>query len=189
MKKGKILWLDLETTGLDPRRNDIIELAAIVEIDTTCEEFHTFLRPIAWENIDQEALAVHGIPIEEVEAAPSAQEAHSSFTTFLSQYVNRYNRDDKFVIAGYNVGFDTDFLREFFKKCNDKYYGSYFFWPTRDVKNSVAEAILTGLRAPNYKLSTMCETCGIELKEAHNALYDIRATRALYLKLESWLAN
>ena len=37
MTPTKICWIDTETTGLDPRKHDVIQLAALVEIDGKIE--------------------------------------------------------------------------------------------------------------------------------------------------------
>ena len=34
-KMRKVLWLDIETTGLDPERHGIVQIAGIIEIDGT----------------------------------------------------------------------------------------------------------------------------------------------------------
>jgi DNA polymerase III subunit epsilon len=102
----------------------------------------------------------------------------------LGKYVNKYDKQDKFVLGGYNVGFDMDMMRVSFEKAGDNYFGSWFFWPVIDVRVMVAEQILEiGLRLPNYKLETVCEYFNIPI-DAHNALSDIRATRQLYYFLK-----
>ena len=94
-----------------------------------------------------------------------------------------YDRDDKFIAAGFNVNFDLDFLRETWFATGGKYGpGSWIFNCPIDVRTTVAEAIgWDKLRLPNFKLGTVCEYYGVELGEdAHDAMADIEATRKLY---------
>lgn len=75
-----------------------------------------------------------------------------------------------------------DMMRSSFEKSGDKYFGSWFFWPTIDVRHEVAKQILDGCRLRNYKLETVCGHYDIKI-DSHDALSDIKATRELYYKL------
>lgn len=176
---GKILWFDCETTGLDPYRNGMIQIAALVEIDGEIkEELNLFLRPLDTDKVDQEALDVNGHTDVEIWEFPPAEEAMVKFQEALGRHVDKFDKSDKFVMAGYFVRFDMDFLRALFVKLEDRYFGSWFFNVTYDVQALIAERILRGFRSPNYKLVTMCREFGIEI-DAHDALSDIKATRTL----------
>ena len=49
----KLLWLDVETTGLNKEKCDIIQIAGIVVIDgEEKERFNFKCQPINWENIE-----------------------------------------------------------------------------------------------------------------------------------------
>ena len=55
----RILYVDVETTGLVPGKNDIIQLSGLIEIDKEIkEEFNFKLKPLREENIQQQALDV-----------------------------------------------------------------------------------------------------------------------------------
>ena len=122
-------------------------------------------------------------------AFPSAVIGITALKKKLSQYVDRYDHDDKFVPVGFKVDFDSDFLRETWFAVGDKYGpGSYIFNCSWDIRADVAKMICRcGLRLPNYKLSTICEHFGISLKGAHDALVDIKGTRELALLTENYL--
>jgi len=178
-KMGKVLWFDCETTGLDPYRNGIVQIAALVEIDgEVTEAINLFLRPGDSDKIDQKALDIHGYSESEVRKFPDPEISMRKFQTFLSRHVDKFDNTDKFVMAGYFIRFDMDFLRALFVKLGDRYFGSWFFNVTYDVQVQVAERILRGFRSPNYKLITMCQEFGIEI-DPHDALSDIKATRSL----------
>ena len=101
----------------------------------------------------------------------------------LGRYCDKYNRLDKFYMAGYNVRFDADFLKEFFLKNKDFYFGSWFNYrfidplPLLHWANWVKE-----INLPDYKLATVCRHFQIPL-QAHDAMADITATRELIYKL------
>ena len=183
---GKVFWFDCETTGLDPEKNAIIQLAALIEIDGEIkEELELKLRPFARDEISQDALDIHGYSEDEIKQFPSPQESITQLKGTMGKYVDKFNKNDKFVMAGYYVAFDSDFLRSLFEKIGDYYFGSWFFSVVYDVQGLVAKQIIDkDFRAPNYKLSTICEKFGIEI-QAHDALSDIRATRDLSLRIGS----
>jgi len=132
------------------------------------------------DEITDKALEISGESEGEILSWPDPIGQYNKFKATLERFVNRYTKTDKFVLAGYNVNFDDQFLREWFKKAGDKYYGSYFFWPKRDVQTYLSEHIAEhGLRLPDYKLETVCNHFQIPI-EAHDAMSDIKATRSLY---------
>jgi len=180
----KILWFDVETTGLDAKKNDIITFAGIIEIDgKIVDEIYLKMQPHNWETIDNSALEVNGITREELKTFQSPDEAHKKLISFLSKNVNRYNKFDKYQPAGYNVTFDMQFLAEFFKKCNDKYFGSWIDYHKLDVATLVMFFKLKGLlKLEKYRLTYVAEALNIPLM-AHDAKEDIMATREIFYKL------
>ena len=183
---GKIIWLDTETTGLSSVENAIIDLAAIVEVDEEIvESFSIQMAPPIGKKINEKALEINGRTIEEISKFPPLDIAMAGYKKKLDCYVNKFNPEDKFIVAGYNIGFDINFIRAAFIDIGDKYYGSYFFNCPLDVYSDVAKTVAdTGLRLPNYKLATVCDYFEIEI-DAHNPQSDIIATRELYYHMES----
>lgn len=155
------------------------------------------MRPLMKHEVDPEALEAIGLKKPEIKNYPPQATQYDAFEAFLARYVNRYEKLDKFVLAGYNINaFDEPFLRQLFvdnaKTRKDRkyggYFGSWFFWPKRDVQTFLAEHLAEGLRLDNYKLETVCEYYNIPI-EAHDALSDIRATRQLYRVLRYSISN
>lgn len=178
----KILYIDTETTGTDRNRHEIIQIAAIVEIDGDVkEEVNYQVQPKKWDQIDPEALKVTGKTIEELRTYPDATSVYAKFKNLLDRYVDKYNRDDRFYPAGHNLGFDMDFLNTFFKTYGDLYgMGSYQNWRFLDTRILGNILIANNLLTCNtVKLGDLCREYAIEL-DAHDAMNDIRATRQLY---------
>ena len=180
----KIFWNDVETTGLDPKRNDIISLACIIEIDGVIkEEFKLNIQPFDWNNIEMSALKINGITIEQLKTFILPKEAHKKLKSYLKKYVDPYNRNDKFQFAGYNNDFDIKFMSEFFKKCGDKYFGPWIDYHRLDPQVLLQFLHLKGdINLPNYKLETVAKYFGININ-AHDAMSDIKATREIVQKL------
>ena len=185
----KLFYVDVETTGKYANKNDIIQLAYIIEIDgLVAEEGNLFMAPIDESAIEDEALAVSGSTRAQILAYPPAKEVYKKFIAVLNKYVNRYDKTDKFYPVGYNVRFDCDFISAWFRKMGDKYYGSWFWWQLADPMMVLHFLAVLGKLEPlvNYKLATVCECYGIKI-DAHDAMSDIRAVRALVQKLDKVL--
>lgn len=176
----KIFWFDVETTGLDPVKHDIVQLAYLIEIDgKIIESANLLMQPFDYSTICQESLDIHGRTIDEIKNYPNPRSVYAELISVLEKYVDRYNRSDKFHHAGYNSKFDLDFLKQFFVKNKDVYFGSWFNY--RAIDPLTLLHVLDGLdkvSIPNYKLETVCKYFDIPIN-AHDALSDITATRAL----------
>jgi DNA polymerase III epsilon subunit-like protein len=119
----KIIWLDTETSGLSPERNDIIQLAAIAEIDgKVVGEFEGKCRPFDPHAVEEEAIKTHGHNLEEIIKWPDPNELKCSFCAFMAQHVDKFNKLDKFIPAGQNPQFDINFIQHFFLKNKDVYW-------------------------------------------------------------------
>ena len=187
-KIKKVFYFDTETTGLDNRKHDIIQLAYLIEIDNEIvDEGNYFIKPRDFGVIDEEALKVNNLTIAQLKEFPSSATVYRQLHNKLNRYVDKYNKKDKFSPAGYNVGFDTGMLKSFFIKNGDNYYGSFFNYHIIDPINFLYLLEYKGiLKLENYKLGTVCKYFDIKIK-AHDALSDIKATRELIKKLMEYV--
>lgn len=186
----KILWFDVETTGLSPVVNGIIQLAGLIEIgNNIVDDFNIKMNVHDIDVIEQSALDVHGIKREEISTFKAAYIAHNEFKNILSKHCDKYSKTDKFFPAGYNCKFDIDFLAQWFLKCNDTFLGSWLNWKWIDPLALINILCLQGkIVLPNHKLETVANYFNIELK-AHDAISDIMATREIYYKALDMLKN
>jgi len=182
----RILWLDTETTGLSSENHNIIQLAALVEIDgEVIFDFNLEVGPDLnkIDLIDPKATQAHGVTKEVLlERKITQRELYAHFHDMLEQFINPFDIREKFVPAGYNVKFDLNFIRTLFYDHQDKYFGSFITSASLDVMSYVADWSASEGIQRSYKLETMCEYFGISLN-AHDALADIHATRELYYEL------
>ena len=180
----KVLYFDVETTGVDVNHYHITQLSGIIEIDGVVkEEFNFFLRPPKGAVIDPEALTVTGKTLQEVTSYPDRYLAYRDFTDMLSKYVEKYKKgktaQDKFYPCAYNGYFDLQFLNKLFLEFDDHYLGTWQNWQLIDPLPVVRMLSFSGnFLFDNHKLSTVCQIFGISI-DAHDALSDIRATRDL----------
>ncbi|KKM25630.1 hypothetical protein LCGC14_1593020 [marine sediment metagenome] len=188
MKDKKLFFVDVETTGIDSIKNDIIQLGGLIEINgKIVEEINFTCQPFNYNTINATSLEINKTTIEELKTYQAPQTAHNNLKQILEKYVDKYDKNDKFSPVGYNVGFDVDFLRQFFFKNYDKYYGSLIDYHKLDVFGLVFILEFKGLiKLENYKLVTVAKYFGIEYEE-HDALEDIKVTREVFYKMLEYL--
>lgn len=130
---SKTLWIDIETLSFDAYRPDIIQLAGFIEIDNKIvEKFNWFIQPCVsdddgnergiWE-FHQKNLGYTKDQI--INEFTPARTAYKEFVQMLNKYCDKYDRNDKFVLGGYNVQFDLGKLNGWFKHFGDNYLFSY----------------------------------------------------------------
>lgn len=165
------LWLDGETTGLDSLRNDIVQLACIAVVGGVeqAKTFNQYCQPIDYNEVDPEALAINGLTLQFLKQQQTAEAMVNNLVLFAKQF------NCKFIIAGYNVGFDKDFIASLFKKVNRE--ADFLELFTGDIRDTMkrAKALKAQLPTPNIKLATLAAHFGIPIN-AHDALSDIQAT-------------
>lgn len=184
----KVLYLDTETTGLDAVKNDIIQIAGIVEINNEVkEEFNFTCQPFSYDNISQEALDIHGRKIDEIKTYQTPQLAYKQLLKIFDKYINKYDKMDKFIPAGHNIQFDVNFVFEFFKKNGNMYCGSYLDYHKLD---SMVVGMLLKLfnkeKFERLKLEAMAKHYGMEIN-AHDALSDVKTSREIIKRFGDYL--
>jgi len=181
----KLLFFDLETTGVNPAKNGIHQISGEIIIDGISKEKFDFkVQPNPKCIIEPEALAVSGVTKEQVLAYPPMIEVYVKFTQVLSKYVDKFNKADKFFLVGYNnASFDNQFLRGFFLQNGDNYFGSWFWSNSLDVMVLASQYLLDRREEmENFKLATVAKEVGINIDELklHDASIDIELTKQIY---------
>jgi len=159
--------LDLEATGLFPEKGDVvIDLAAIRCTEQgVVETFQSFIHPGERE-VTPFIQNLTGISLETLAQAPTSDVVFAKFKEFLG--------DEKNIIVGHNVSFDTNFLSHYgfdFSECPhvDTNDFSVVFYP----------------EVSSHSLEVLSSLFGFEHKEKHTALSDVHATHALLNQLLS----
>lgn len=164
----KIIVFDIETTGLDEYRDEVLQVSMIDGDGNVL--FNSYVKPYFHTSWDA-AEAVHGISPADVVDAPYAHEIADQVRSIF---------DSADMLIAYNGKFDISFLERWcisFSFQNRNYY---------DVMYAFAE--IYGEWNEYYqsykwqKLSTCAAYYGYQFK-AHDSLEDVKATLYCYKKI------
>lgn len=183
-EKNNYIWLDCETSGLDPVRNDVVQLAAIAQINGVLHKkvFSEYCQPFDYSTVDQQALDVSHLTVSQLKTFQTPQLLVKNFVEFLESF------NVKFTIAGYNSAFDKSFISSLFLKCNrEKDFVRLFNSDLRDTFKR-AKIAKEKLGTQNLKLATLAAHFNIEIN-AHEALSDITATIEVDKKIAELLGD
>ncbi|MFR7639403.1 MAG: PolC-type DNA polymerase III [Allobaculum sp.] len=167
--------LDLETTGLSPDSDRIVEIGAVAfRNGQPAERFYTFVNP--GRPIPIGASMVNHITDDMVADAPDEREALLELFAFL----NRFSGYD-LLFVGHNAAFDFSFLCA---ACNRQGFSVNFrYLDTLRIARSTLRTV------PNYKQDTLATHYGLINPMAHRAESDAltcgRILLALLAEIES----
>ncbi len=154
---------DLETTGLSPFKDEIIEIGA-VKVDKDgqiADTFTTLVKPI--RPVSEFIRNLTGISNEMLSDAPSIYTALPRFIDFVGEAT----------VIGHNVTFDIAFVQQKAKIYQDiKFLNPYIDTLTLTRK------VYPGLKS--YKLQDLIKEYNLKTYAAHRALADVVATQQLY---------
>jgi len=157
--------LDLETTGLDPNREAIMEIGAVrFDLDGNCETFSTFVDP--QRPIPYRIQRLTHISDADVAGAPQFASVAADLEAFIG--------DDP--VVGQNVQFDLNFLARSLIEPPGPAYDT----------QELAGVLLPDLAEQN--LSAIARHLDIEFPVQHRALADAEAARLIFLALRKRLA-
>lgn len=157
--------IDIETTGLSPEWDEIIELAAIhYEKGVKTAEYLTLVHP---ENaVDEYITELTGITNEMLADAPTINECIGTFANFV----------DNSILVGYNVNFDINFIYDNMAQCLRKPLSNDFV----DVMR-IARKELPDLK--HHRQLDVVEFFNIKTDRAHRALHDCEACNRCFVAL------
>jgi len=183
----KLFIFDIETTGTHSKIHGIHQLAGKIIVDGKCaEQFNWNVQPFPGQEITEDALMIGKIKREVFRDYNKPKEIYKKLLDMLGIYCNKYDKNDKYYLVGFNnAAFDNAFFREFFNRNNDLYFGSWFWSNPIDVY-ILAGIVLMNDRAEmlNFTLNSVAEKLGIAVnkEKLHDAMYDIELTYQVYLK-------
>ena len=152
--------IDLETTGLNPKLDKIIEIGAVKVINgQITDTFHSYVNP--GRKLEERIVELTGILQEQVDQAPDISEVFPKLEVFL----------EDFPFLGHRILFDYSFLKK----------------AAVDLKRPFEKQGIDTLRIArcflpqleHRTLPHLCEYYGI-VHDAHRAFADAEATSKLY---------
>lgn len=167
----EFIVFDTETTGLDPERDYIIELAAkkYTVIDRKMELTETmdlFMRPPF--EMDQKVIEIHNITNKMLEKYPPEKSCIQEIERFFG---------DKPIVVGKHVEYDVSMMRAMYRRCGL----SFTPYVALDIEEMARDLIVRS-ETGDYQLHTLAKAYGVDDGLTfHNALDDVEATaRLLY---------
>ena len=165
------IFLDTETTGLDPNQGHrIIEIAAVEIINRQFSKnhYHTYLNPE--RDIDPAAQEVHGITLDFLQDKPLFKDIASDFLDFI--------KDSEVVI--HNAPFDVGFLNMELGKISFDKLEKYSVQIVDSL--ALAKDIRPGQR---NNLDALCKAFDIDntSRSFHGALLDAQLLSDVYLAM------
>lgn len=163
--------LDLETTGLNPKLDKIVEIGAVkVEEGKITDTFSALVNP--GRKLEERVRELTGITDEELAGKPSIEEVFPELLKFMEADCG--GLDGHLPLLGHSILFDYSFLKKAAvdQKCTFERQGIDTL--------KIARRFLTQLE--HRRLDYLCDYYQIP-HHAHRALGDAQATHILYQKL------
>jgi ribonuclease T len=176
--------IDIETAGFNPKKNALLEIAAvIVELNSDCElhiteHYTTHVIPFKNSEMDEAALKFNGIdPYHPFRMAIDEKDALEMIFTPIKAAIKR-NNCTKAILVGHNPAFDIAFLNAAIHRTQIK-KSPFHPFSTFDT------ATLGGLAYQQTVLAKIAKTAGMDWdsEKAHSALYDAEKTAELFCKI------
>lgn len=163
---------DLETTGLSPENDAIIEISALkVSNGEVVDEFSTLVNPC--RHIPYSASSVNGIMDDMVKDAPAIDIALKNFISFIGDSI----------LVGHNIKrFDMGFIQ----RDAVNIFG-------KPISNEIVDTLILSRRylpdLYSHSLESLSDHYGISYEGAHRALADCYINKQVYDCLAKEIAN
>lgn len=165
MPLGSYVVVDLETTGLDPQYEGIVEVAAVrLDGAQVVGTYQSLVNPGI--PISEGSFAIHGIDAAMLVGAPDVRTALNAFLAFLGDTP----------IVAHNASFDVGFLNKALAKAGRPMLTN----PVIDTLQMSRE-VFPDVRS--HRLEAICRILGHEAQGFHRALDDASHLAAVFPRL------
>ncbi len=158
---GAYVAFDCETTGLDPRRDGLLQLAAVAQTAHGAREWSTLVDP--GRPVDLQIQRLTGITPERLRGAPDPETALREFRAFVGDLP----------LVAHNAAFDLAFVQTGLRHHRLRPLAS-------PVYDTLTLARLLEPAAEGHRLEDLARRRQIVLDRAHDALADARAAGLLF---------
>lgn len=167
-----LLIIDVEATGVDYQKHELIELAAVLIDKKTLKEkkfFSSFIKPKHWGRRVPEAMAVNNITWDELKSAPEIKSVLKKFEKTFGTNV---------ILSPYGTIMDTAMLRLAYKQSKMAYkfdYHVFDIWPLCYVYLAKKKLLTNRKKFTGFSLEDLANHFKIEVPiNRHTALADCR---------------
>lgn len=159
---------DLETTGVSPKKDEIIEISAVKVVNSVVvDEFSSLVNPMI--PIPLGASNVNGITDDMVTNEPILEDVMPGFLEFIGDMI----------LIGHNINsFDMKFI---YRDCR-KLYGKV---PDNNFVDTLRLSRMILPKLAHHTLGDLASYYGISTKGAHRALNDCRMNQKVYENLNN----
>lgn len=159
---------DLETTGLRPGQDEIIEIGAVrSEHGIVTATYHSLIRPLG--SVPDEILQLTGISLKDLASARSLSEVLPEFLEFISGWH----------LVAHNARFDFNFLKSACEQTGQ---------PLSASSDSLDTLVLARVLLPterSHRLEDLAKLLNLPIETAHRGLSDAQTTQALLCSLQN----
>lgn len=148
-----VIGLDLETTGLSPLVDKIIEISAVKLTPGGIDYFDQLIDPVC--DIPQKTIDIHGITNDMVKGSPKIEDVLPDFFKFTAGLP----------LVAHNAQFDLGFLVFNLHKQDLGVENHEVYCSCKYARSSLKNR-------ESYKLSALASELGVNLENAHRALDD-----------------
>jgi|LGVF01.2.fsa_nt_gb DNA polymerase III epsilon subunit family exonuclease len=176
MDYKSIVFFDLETTGLDPKEDRIIEIG-FLEVDFKTLEVVNELNLLINQDVEisEKITEITGITKKMLE-----ENGVGEFEMFTK--IQDFIKDESLLVA-YNTQFDINFIMELYRKIKqDK-----DFVITNDMLDIMA--VYRDRHGYPHRLQNAIEMYNVDLENTHRALDDIKATFEVFKAMSKETKN
>jgi len=159
--------IDIETTGFNPKLNEIIEIGAVkVRNNKITSVFQSMIKPK--NPISPYVSSRTGITNHILADASPIEAVLDSFVSFISDAI----------LISHNVDFDVNFLYDHCETYLSHHLSNNFI-DLRELFRKQQSSVI------DQKITNICEKCALQNTHAHRALSDCLAAYDLYQSLKS----
>jgi len=162
-----VIVLDLETTGLDVRRDRVVQIGAVAMLGAKLlDEFRLDQRIDPGVPIPASASRIHGLTDADVAGAPGFEQFSGTLRAALAERV----------VIGHNIGFDLAVLHH-------EAVRAKLAWPELSALDIGLLAAALDPSLPDHGLETLVARFGVEAGKRHDALGDSLTAARLFAQL------
>ena len=177
----KILFIDVETGGIDPDQHSLLSVGLVIWESFKIKNKQEFLIKHKNYHYTEEALSINNINIETHDSiATPADAAATNIIHFVTQ---EFPGKEKVTLAGHNVQFDVNFLKKFLLDHKIP-FSDFFSHRIIDTSTILHYLYLAGkLKKKAVSSTDAFAMFNISIEHRHTALGDAIATASLFSKL------